>query len=207
MTGVLWNTHLKWYDEVIYCPLDEDGNVRDFDEQMIADSILLAMCYISNGTKEGFSLFTETELGLPAHSLKAMKNGKMFYDWFAPYKANLSEEGKELYDKMLDVYRFYFKHFGINANKNVGLNELKLSFMQETVNPTFEKVKYDNSITGNNTGSRVGANSSWRVSVVSRRYGTEIFSLYDSCLVRLMEKQYSRFIGYGMIDSEPSCVR
>jgi hypothetical protein len=41
------------------------------------------MCYKSNKAKEGFSIFTEKELELPAHSLKAMKNGQMFYDWFA----------------------------------------------------------------------------------------------------------------------------
>ena len=136
-----------------------------------------------------------------------MKNGQMFHEWFSQYKENLSEEGKELYSKMLEVYRFYFRHFGINANKNVGLSELKLAIMQGTVNATFQKVKFDNSITGNNSGTRVGENSVWRHSVADKKYNTTIFSDYDNALVKLMAKQYRRFIEYGMIDGMPSCLR
>ena len=205
--GTIWNSDIKWYDEIVYCPLDKDGNEKEFDDTMKADSILLAMCYKSNKAKEGFSLFTETELCLPPHTLKAMKNGKMFYEWFAPYKANLSAEGKDLYSKMLEVYKFYFQYFGINANKNVGLDELKLSLMQGKVNATAEKKTFDTSITGNNNGSRVGENSSWNYKSADKKYHTAIFSEYDNALVTLMTKQYQRFIEYGMIDGMPSCVR
>jgi len=205
--GTVWNSDIKWHDEIVYCPLDNEGNVREFDDQMKADSILLAMCYKSNKAKEGFSLFTEAELGLPPHTLKAMKNGQMFHEWFATYKENLSEEGKELYNKMLDVYKFYLQHFGVNANKNVGLDELKLSFMQGKVNATAEKRTFDTSITGNNNGSRVGENSVWNYKSADRKYQTKLFSAYDAALVKLMTKQYHRFIAYGMIDAMPSCVR
>ena len=206
--GTLWNNHIKFYDEDIYCPLDNEGNVKEFDDQMKADSILLAMCYRSNKAKEGFSLFSEAELGLSPHTLKAMKNGQMFHKWFAPYKANLSEEGKELYSKMLNVYKFYFQFFGINANKNVGLSELKLALMQVKVNTAFQKVKNKNmSRKGNKVGARVGKNSVWNYKSADRKYQTNLFSDYDAALVKLMTKQYHRFIAYGMIDAMPSCVR
>ena len=205
--GTVWNSHAKFYDEDIYCPLNKDDTVKEFDDTMKADSILLAMCYKSNKAKEGFSIFTESELCLPPQTLKAMKNGKMFYEWFSAYKENLSEEGKELYSKMLEVYKFYFRHFGINANKNVGLDELKLSFMQGKLNATAEKRTFDTSITGNNNGSRVGENSSWNFKSADRKYNTNIFSDYDSALVALMTKQYQRFIEYGMIDAMPNCIR
>jgi hypothetical protein len=203
--GTVWNTHSKWYDETVYCPLDGDGNIKEFDNEMTADSILLAMCYKSNKAKEGFSLYSESELGLPAHSLKAMKNGQMFYDWFAPYKANLSTEGKELYDKMREVYKYYFRYFGLNADKNVGLNELKLAIMQQKINATAEKRSSSISITGANT--RIGVGSKWSPQTSDRLHGSGIFTAYDRALVALMTKQYERFIAYGMIDGMPSCVR
>ena len=135
------------------------------------------------------------------------KNGQMFYDWFAPYKANLSVEGIDLYNKMLEVYKYYFRYFGLNADKNVGLNELKLSIIQQKVNATAEKIKFDNSITGNNSGARVGAGSKWTPKTADRLHNTTIFGEYDLALVALMTKQYKRFIDYGMIESMPSCVR
>ena len=205
--GTVWNSHSEWYDDPIYCPLDDEGNIKEFDKEMIADSILLAMCYKSNKAKKGFSIFTEKELELPVHSLKAMKNGQMFYDWFAPYKANLSEEGIDLYNKMLEVYKYYFRYFGINADKNVGLNELKLAIMQQKVNATAEKQCFDTSITGNNNGSRIGAGSKWTPKTADRLHNTTVFGKYDHALVALMTKQYERFIDYGMIDAMPSCVR
>jgi len=205
--GTIWNSHSKWYDDPIYCPLDSTGNMKEFDNQMIADSILLAMCYKSNKAKEGFSIFTEKELGFPAHSLKAMKNGQMFYDWFAPHKANLSAEGIDLYNKTLAVYKYYFRYFGINADKNVGLNELKLAIMQQKVNATAQKQCFDTSITGNNNGSRIGTGSKWAPSKADRLHNTIIFGAYDIALVALMTRQYERFIAYGMIERMPSCVR
>jgi len=204
--GTVWNSHSDWYDEIVYCPVDGEEHVLPFDQEMIADSILLAMCYISNKTKEGFSLFSEKELGLPVHSLKAMKNGQMFHAWFAPYKEHLSAEGKELYQKMLQVFRFYLRYFGINANKNVGLNELKLALMQRKVNATYATKHFDNSH-NSNTGARVGAGSKWTPSRADKLYNTNIFTEYDCALVVLMTKQYERFIAYGMIDAMPSCVR
>jgi hypothetical protein len=205
--GTIWNSHSEWYDDVIYCPLDSDGNIKKFDSQMIADSILLALCYKSNKAKEGFSIFTEKELGLPAHSLKAMKNGQMFYDRFASYKANLSPEGIDLYNKTLEVYKYYFRYFGLNADKNVGLNELKLAIMQQKVNATANKQCFDTSITGNNNGSRIGAGSKWTPKTADRLHNTTIFGEYDKALVAIMTRQYKRFIDYGMIDAMPSCVR
>jgi predicted DNA-binding protein (UPF0278 family) len=78
--------------------------------------------------------------------------------------------------------------------------------MQGKVNATAEKRTFDTSITGNN-GSRVGENSKWTPSKADKQYNTSIFSDYDKSLVKLMEKQYNRFIEYGMIDSIPSCLR
>ena len=49
------------------------------------------MCFKTNKTKYGFSIFSETELGLPVHSLKAMTNGEMFYDFMNKYIYDLSE--------------------------------------------------------------------------------------------------------------------
>jgi hypothetical protein len=205
--GTTWNSDAEWYDDTVYCPLDSAGNVREFDPCMKADSILLTMCYKSNKAREGFSLFSEGELGLKPHTLKAMRNGRMFYEWFAPFRERLSGEGKALYDAMLAVYRFYFRHFGVNADLNVGLNELKLSLMQGRVNATAEKRCFDTSITGNNNGSRIGENSKWTPQKADRQYGVTVCMDYDRALVSLMTLQYRRFIEYGMIDGMCSCVR
>jgi len=105
------------------------------------------------------------------------------------------------------VYRFYFRHFGVNANLNVGLNELKLSLMQGRVNATAEKRCFDTSITGNNNGSRIGENSKWTPQKADRQYGVTVCMDYDRALVSLMTLQYRRFIEYGMIDGMCSCVR
>jgi hypothetical protein len=108
---------------------------------------------------------------------------------------------------MLEVYKYYFRYFGLNADKNVGLNELKLAIMQDKLNPSYEKVKFDNSITGNNSGVRMGVGSKWTPQTADRLHNTTIFGEYDKALVALMTRQYKRFIDYGMIDAMPSCVR
>jgi hypothetical protein len=164
------------------------------------------MCYKTNKTVEGFSIFSEKELGLPVHSLKAMPNGEMFYEFMSKYKNDLSAEAKNLRAKTLAMYHWYFKNFGINANKNVSLDELKLAIMQNKVKVSFKKASNKISVSGMG-GTRIGENSKWTPSKADRIHNTTIFTAYDKALLLLQTKMYERFILYGMIDEMPKNVR
>ena len=199
--GTYFNSHINYYyDDMIY------ATDKEFDKTFIADALLLAMCYITNKTSFCFSIFSEIELGLPVHSLKAMPNGEMFYDFMNKYKDDLSADAKDLRKKTLAMYHWYFRHFGINANKNVSLAELKLSIMQNKVKVSFKKTNNKVSVTGfGNT--RIGVNSKWTPSKADRLHETNIFTAYDKALLTLQTKMYERFIEYGMIDEMPKNVR
>ena len=199
--GVLFNSHASIYDDFIY------ESEKEFDKQFIADALMVAMCYITNKTTEGFSIFSEKELGLPHHSLKAMPNGEMFYDFMNKYKSDLSKEGHDLREKTLAMYHWYFKQFGVNANKNVSLAELKLAIMQNKVNVSFEKATHKLGVTGRGGNTRKGENSKWTPTKADRLHNTHIFTDYDKALLKLQTKMYERFIEYGMIDEMPKNVR
>jgi hypothetical protein len=199
-SGIFFNSHTYYYDDMFYV------SDKDFDKTFIADALLLAMCYFTNQTQEGFSIFDESELGLPAHSLKSMLNKEMFYDFTNKYKNDLSAEAKDLREKTLAMYRWYFKHFGIKANKNVSFSELKLAIMQDKVDVSFKKANNKISVMGYG-GTRIGENSKWTPSKADRLHNTTIFIAYDKALLALQTKMYERFIKYGMIDEMPKNVR
>ena len=200
-SGIYFNGHSYWYDDIIY------ATDKYFFKSFIADALLLAMCYTTNKTTEGFSIYTEEELGLPPHSLKAMPNREMFYDFMNKYKDDLSKEGKDLREKTLKLYHWYFKQFGINANKNVSLDDLKLAIIQNKSKPSFEKTEDKFSVTGIGTNARIGINSKWTPCKADRIHNTSIFMEYDRALLSLQTKMYERFIEYGMIDEMPKNVR
>ena len=199
--GVCFNTHANVYDDFIY------PNDKEFDKTFIADALMIAMCFKSNMTEYGFSIFSEAELGLPPHSLKRMLNDEYFYEFMNKYKNDLSVEGQDLRAKTLAMFRFYFKHFGINANKNVSLDELKLAIMQDNYRVSFKMTEGKFSVTGMGTNARIGVDSKWTPSKADRLHGTTIFTEYDNALLKLMTKMYERFIEYGMIDEMPKNVR
>jgi hypothetical protein len=199
--GTFFNSHINYDDDTIYAA------DKKFSKSFIADALLLAMCYNTNITTEGFSIYTEEELGLPPQSLKAMPNGEMFYDFMNQYKNNLSKEGKNLREKTLKLYNWYFKKFGRNANKNVSLSELKLAIMQNTFRVSFEK-KENTKISVTGMGStRIGINNKWTPQKADKIHDTNIFMEYDKALLSLQTKMYERFIEYGMIDAMPKNVR
>ena len=199
-SAVFFNGHRNYYHDIFY------ATDKYFFKPFIADALLLTMCYVRNITAEGFSIYTESELGLPPHSLKAMPNGEMFYDFMNKYKGNLSKEGKDLREKTLKLYHWYFKQFGPNANKNVSLSELKLAIMQNTFRVSFEKTNNKISVSG--IGNvRKGVNNKWTPDKADRIHNTSIFMEYDRALLSLQTKMYERFIEYGMIDEMPKNVR
>lgn len=151
--GIFFNSHTHYYDDIFH------ATDKKFSRTFIADALLLAMCYITNKTTAGFSIYTEEELGLLPNSLKAMPNGEMFYDFMNKYKNNLSKKGRILREKTLKLYHWYFKQFNINANKNVSLPELKLAIMQNTFRVSFNKANHKIGVTGAGGNTRIGANS------------------------------------------------
>jgi len=200
-SGVLFNGHSYYYDGIIY------ATDKYLFNSFIADALMLAMCYTTNKTQFSFSIFSEAELGLPPHSLKRMSNDEYFYEFMNKYKNDLSVEGQDLRAKTLAMFRFYFKHFGINANKNVSLDELKLAIMQDNYRVSFKMTEGKFSVTGMGTNARIGVDSKWTPSKADRIHGTTIFTDYDKALLKLMTKMYERFIEYGMIDEMPKNVR
>ncbi|GMO58880.1 MAG: hypothetical protein Ta2D_04660 [Rickettsiales bacterium] len=209
-SGILYNTDLKYYErESIKAPSKKLSN--DF----ITNCIISALFYKNNKTmdtaeyKNYFFPFSEKEIGIPNNKLSAyFEDGKFLFDfreWLEPYKKEMSVEAKELFDSALEVYKFYFRHFGRDRVVwNVGFMQLKDSLMQDTT-----KIKKLDTTKTSLTGAaaRIGENAYWRPSILDRRYNTNIFSIYDNALLNLFTKIQDQMIEHGILETRMATLR
>jgi hypothetical protein len=117
----------------------------------------------------------------------------------------MSQEATDLYNASLEIYKFYFRYFDKKADYNVGWMQLKDSLLQGKTDLKTQKLSDKNVVTGFST--RTGENSTWRPSILDKKYNTNIFTIYDDALVKLFERIQDQMIEHGILETRMARLR
>ena len=212
LVGICYNSHKDYWEYDI-----EKAPEKELSDKFKADLILTSLLYICNGTynkekqKNYFVPFTELELGIPAKHLYIEVQNRPVFDFrekLKPFKEKMSEECKNLYKCVLQIYKFYLDRFEGDADKNAGWLQIRDALKNDTTK-VIEYEKTETSTTGKHRSvkGKDGITVTWVPSKLDEKYNTKIFTEYDKALLKMFEKIQDEMIEHGIIRKRMSCLR
>jgi hypothetical protein len=180
-SGVLCNSHLEFYDEIIRPP------AFGMSKEQKADFIIMASCYKNNKT-----IGTDN------------KTMDLFHDSYLcrlikEYKNDLSLQASAFLDSWQNIYTWYENLFS-STTLHIGHSTLK-----DNILGLQEIEKTGTSRTG--AASRRGECCTWNAKTLAKKYNTDIFTVQDNAQIALAKKCQTNMIELGMIHEYMSCWR